>query len=131
MRYLSHFLPSFCTSFLLVFLLISCSTNQLQFSAKSLKYTQESAVIAASTIDEMCTQGILTQEQCNEASNIYEQAKETYTLALETQLSFIEAKQLGNEEEAKEINNKYDIIMQKFKLITRKLVKIVRNAKEN
>lgn len=113
---------------LLCLILIGCSTGNIQRTSKTIKFTQESTILAASTVDEMCSQGILNQEQCDIASNLYDRAKDTYTELLEVQLAIIEARQMN--EDTTEYENQYKILLRKFTLISQKLVELAARGDE-
>jgi hypothetical protein len=49
--------------------------------AKSLLVSRQGIIAAAETADTLCAQGIMKQEDCNQARNIYEKAQAAYTAA--------------------------------------------------
>jgi hypothetical protein len=66
---------------LLVFFLTACTTT-VRWSGEQLLLTQKTVVSIATAADALCTQGKLTQAQCDEASHLYTQARSAYALAL-------------------------------------------------
>lgn len=84
----------------LIGILIGCTASSIKESALRLKQTQQAIVLSARTADQLCTDGVLNQVQCNKAEKLYLKSQEYYTEALETELLYI-----SNAEEYKDERN--------------------------
>jgi uncharacterized OsmC-like protein len=82
---------------LLAISVAGCSTSSIQTSARSLKMTQDSIIVAAEAADRMCDAGILSAAQCARSAELYAKSREVYREALEAELFFIEAKLAGDD----------------------------------
>ena len=67
-------------------LAIGCAGTQQNQATKGMLVTQTAIVDIATSADQLCTAGILTQPQCTEIGTAYDKAKVYYDLA-ETALS--------------------------------------------
>ena len=77
--------------FFLLFIMIAvalsgCAANQQESAAKSLLLSKKTLVTAAQSADEMCTANILTQDQCDNIGQLYDQAKVAYDLAVNSMI---------------------------------------------
>lgn len=80
--------------FLAIFMLSACLGTTPK-SAKTAILTQKSIVDLATKVDAMCSAGILTQPQCDEVGQLYDQAKTAYGDVLAAELALIDAAVVG------------------------------------
>lgn len=82
---------------LAVILASGCATVETpqSLAAKSLLTTRQGIIAAATTVDGFCTQGLLKQPDCDNASRIYNQAQTAYTTAADAFLLYL---QLSNDD---------------------------------
>jgi len=81
---MKHLLKSNFVVLLLVMLLASCAGMQgtrEEQAGKAMLMGQETIVQLATTADQLCTAGVLTQGQCDDIRTAYEFAKVYYDLA--------------------------------------------------
>lgn len=98
------------TGFMLVILLSGCAAYSAKDSARQLKTAQESIVLAARTADNLCTEGVLSQEQCNKAASLYKRSQKIYTNALEFELLYLSNQGKFKDERERARKNLFDTL---------------------
>jgi flagellar basal body-associated protein FliL len=74
-----------------------CATTETPQStaAKSLLGTRQGIIAVATTADELCTQGVMKQADCDTAAKVYTQAQVAYNLASDAFLVYLDTGQPG------------------------------------
>lgn len=69
-----------------------CATVETpqSLAAKSLLSTRQGVIAAATTIDSLCSQGVMRQADCNQAALIYAQAQASYAATSDAFLLFLQ-----------------------------------------
>jgi len=62
-------------------LLTGCPGTQTEKAAKAMLVTQTAIVDVATTANNLCVAGVLSQNECDDIADMYEKAKVTYDLA--------------------------------------------------
>ena len=90
---------------------VGCASTQTQQATKTMLVMQTGIVDVATTADQLCSAGLLSQPQCDEVSIAYDKAKVHYDLAESTLATAIKA---GDNESSWE---NYRIIHENFQRI--------------
>lgn len=105
---------------ILIALLVSCAP--IDSNVSRLRTTQSAIILYATTVDKLCDLGYLEEDKCTSYSILYQKAKELYTIAVEIELIYLEAK--INNLDAKEIEAPRDDVYRNLTSLKEELEKV-------
>lgn len=85
-------LPVLAALLLAMVLFAGCATTETpqSLAAKSLLTTRQGIIAAATTVDGLCSQGVMKQQDCDRAAAMYTQAQAAYVTASDTFLLYLQ-----------------------------------------